>query len=180
MAKHLLLSQVEPVILERGELKEHLQKLAEERQALAALPGKYEAAHAKWKAEARALPAGAPMPLEPASQPPYDVVESAKLRIRWAEEALTDAVAESRDALIDVVKAEQAELFEEVKAMIARMREIVPELHGLARSARWVDEQSPEHPYGRDQHLILTLEPADLVKAVEKGSTFIGNKTGHF
>lgn len=175
---HERLPRIEPLILDRSELKKPLAKYNAAQEALAALPGRYAAAHEQWKAEAQKVQAGAPMPLEPPSYPPVEVKESAEMQLRFAADALTTVVGESRDELMDVVKEKQAEMFEEVKDMTARLNEITKRLHGLVRSALWIDEQSPVHAFGRERHLILTLEPADLVNAVAKGSTFIDNKTG--
>lgn len=175
---HQMLSQVDRRILALEPVKKPLQNLTKAKEALAALAGKYAASHAQWKADAQALPLGAPIPLEPSSTVPFDVMEDAKLRVRFAEEALTSSVAESRDFLMDVVKERQAEVFEGVEFMIADLNKKIDQIHELARSALWIDDQSPVHPGGRQRHLILTMDAPALIKAVAKGSTFIDNETG--
>ena len=162
----MLLTNVHNLILEHAEVKTALDVVRAKEKDRQELPGRYAAEHAAWEKRVRALHPSEGVPLEPPAQVPVNVDDSARTRVRLAEQDLQGVVAPLRDDLMTLLKEREVVLLDEVRGYVERLNEIGDEIGSLIGSAQWIDtlagagsfEVAQNHPlYNRPPEVIIEL-----------------------
>ncbi len=170
------LHNVHDVILEQAEVKKALDVVRAKEKDRRELPGRYAAEYAAWAKRVRELDPSEGVPLEPPAQVPVNVDDSARTRVRLAEQDLEGVVTPLRDDLMTLLKEREVVLLDEVRGYVERLNEIGDEIGSLIVSAQWIDTLAgagsfvvaQNHPlYNRPPEVIIELAGHD-------GGSFFG------